>query len=209
MSINLNALESTRTRWQAPSDDYPQGKFINGTGAGKRDGSFCKAEWANDIFGFLGAVLKAAGIEPNGKVETATDSQVFTALTQIITNAIEADSVLVNVPQELSGAQKEQVRQNIGAGTSSLVLATEAETKDGTVSDKAVSPKNLNAVLQEQNNALQAQIAELQKELAAVKTSIPEAIAQAFEQKLTFSTEEPKEGETEMESGSVRFVYEE
>lgn len=174
MSINLNTLESTRTRWQAPSDEYPQGKFINGTGAGKRDGSFCKAEWANDIFGAFGAILKAAGIEPNGKVETATESQIYTALTHIISGAIEADSVLVNVPQELSGAQKEQVRKNIGAGTSSLVLATDAEVKAGTVSDKAVSPKALAAVLQEQNNALQKQIAALNSEINGLNSEINE-----------------------------------
>ena len=52
MAINLNELEASGKRWEPPSVDYPQGKFINGTGEGKRNGSYCKAEWANDIFGF-------------------------------------------------------------------------------------------------------------------------------------------------------------
>ena len=66
MAIKLNELEPTKTRWQAPSDEYPQGKFINGTGKGKKDGSYAKAEWANEILGFFGALLK------NGKVTPVT-----------------------------------------------------------------------------------------------------------------------------------------
>lgn len=89
MALNLNELEPTKTRWQPPTDDYPQGKFINGTGKGKKDGSYAKAEWANDIFGFLGAILKAAKITPNGVVETALNSQIFNALKAIIKSDIE------------------------------------------------------------------------------------------------------------------------
>lgn len=60
MAVKLNELEETGTRWQAPSEDYPQGSFINGTGKGKRDGSYAKAEWANDLFGAHAAILKTA-----------------------------------------------------------------------------------------------------------------------------------------------------
>lgn len=89
MAIKLNELESTGKRWKAASEDYPQGEFINGTGQGKRDGSYAKAEWANDLFGFHGAILKNGGETPNGQVETANNSQVYNALKTIIKNDID------------------------------------------------------------------------------------------------------------------------
>lgn len=89
MAIKLNELEPTGKRWNAPSKKYPQGSFINGTGLGKRDGSFAKAEWANDIFGFLGAILSHAKITPNGQVETADQSQIFDGLKTIVKSDID------------------------------------------------------------------------------------------------------------------------
>ena len=86
MAIKLQELEATQSRWEAPSADYPQGKFINGSGSGKRDGSYCHASWANDIFGFLGAILHNANVTPNGTVETARNSQIYTALAADIQN---------------------------------------------------------------------------------------------------------------------------
>lgn len=147
MSILLQNLEPTRERWGAATDEYPQGTFKNGSGSGQRDGSYCKAEWANDIFGFFGAILHAAGIKPNGKVETALNSQVFTALTQIITKNIQDEAVLVNVDQKLTEPQKEKVRETIGAGTSSLETASSEETLAGEDATKAVTPKALQTAL--------------------------------------------------------------
>lgn len=89
MAINLNNLEATKTRWQAPSLNYPTGSFINGTGQGRRDGSYCKAEWANEIFGFLGSLLNEAEISLNNQPETAQNSQYRDALKKIIQTAIE------------------------------------------------------------------------------------------------------------------------
>ena len=89
MAVKLNELEETGTRWKAPSEDYPQGSFINGTGKGKRDGSYAKAEWANDLFGAHAAILKNGGETPNGQVETANNSQVYNALKKIIKNDID------------------------------------------------------------------------------------------------------------------------
>ena len=84
MARLLNKLESTGTRWNAPTDDYPQGSFKNGSGEGYRDGSYCKAEWINDIYGFLGALLKNGGVTPNGETDTARNSQIYTALLKVV-----------------------------------------------------------------------------------------------------------------------------
>ena len=84
MSILLKSLEPSGTRWGGPNADYLQGTFINGTGQGKRDGSYAKAEWANEVFGVLSAILKQGGQTPDGQPETARRSQVLTALRAII-----------------------------------------------------------------------------------------------------------------------------
>lgn len=135
MAIKLNELEATGTRWNAASTDYPQGSFINGTGQGKRDGSYAKAEWANDIFGFHGAILKNGGQTPNGQVETANNSQVFSALKTIIKNDIDtlggdpsavasgsvnAITATFTKPVALEGGKLVKVRA-LGANTSATV----------------------------------------------------------------------------------------
>lgn len=135
MAVKLNELEETGTRWQAPSEDYPQGSFINGTGKGKRDGSYAKAEWANDLFGAHAAILKNGGETPNGQVETANNSQVYNALKKIIKNDIDtlggdpsavasgtvnAITATFTKPVALDGGKLVKVRA-IGANTSPTV----------------------------------------------------------------------------------------
>lgn len=135
MAVKLNELEATGTRWKAPSEDYPQGSFINGSGQGKRDGSYAKAEWANDVFGAFGAILKNGGQTPNGQVETARNSQVYSALKKIIKNDIDtlggdpsavasgtvnAITATFTKPVALEGGKLVKVRA-IGANTSPTV----------------------------------------------------------------------------------------
>lgn len=135
MAVKLNELEETGTRWKAPSEDYPQGSFINGTGKGKRDGSYAKAEWANDLFGAHAAILKNGGETPNGQVETANNSQVYNALKKIIKNDIDtlggdpstvasgtvnAITATFTKPVALDGGKLVKVRA-IGANTSPTV----------------------------------------------------------------------------------------
>lgn len=135
MAVKLNELEATGTRWKAPSADYPQGSFINGTGQGKRDGSYAKAEWANDLFGAHAAILKNGGETPNGQVETANNSQVYSALKKIIKNDIDtlggdpaavasgtvnAITATFTKPVALEGGKLVKVRA-IGANTSKTV----------------------------------------------------------------------------------------
>lgn len=135
MAVKLNELEATGTRWNAPSEDYPQGSFINGTGQGKRDGSYAKAEWANDLFGAHAAILKNGGETPNGKVETANNSQVFNALKKIIrtdidtlggdpsavaSGTVNAITATFTKPVSLEGGKQVRVRA-LGANTSATV----------------------------------------------------------------------------------------
>lgn len=135
MAVKLNELEATGTRWNAPSEDYPQGSFINGTGKGKRDGSYAKAEWANDLFGAHAAILKHGGETPNGKVETANNSQVFDALKKIIktdidtlggdpsavaSGTVNAITATFTKPVSLEGGKQVKVRA-LGANTSATV----------------------------------------------------------------------------------------
>lgn len=135
MAVKLNELEETGTRWKAPSEDYPQGSFINGTGKGKRDGSYAKAEWANDLFGAHAAILKNGGETPNGQVETANNSQVYNALKKIIKNDIDtlggdpaavasgtvnAITATFTKPVSLEGGKLVKVR-TFGANTSTTV----------------------------------------------------------------------------------------
>lgn len=135
MAVKLNELEATGTRWNAPSEDYPQGSFINGTGQGKRDGSYAKAEWANDLFGAHAAILKNGGETPNGQVETANNSQVYNALKKIIKNDIDtlggdpsavasgtvnAITATFTKPVSLEGGKLVKVRA-LGANTSATV----------------------------------------------------------------------------------------
>lgn len=84
MAINLQNLESTRQRWNAPSEDYPQGSYKNGSAKGLREGSYMTAEAMNDILGFFGAILKSRGVTPNGQTETARNSQIFNALVEVM-----------------------------------------------------------------------------------------------------------------------------
>lgn len=135
MAVKLNELEATGTRWNAPSEDYPQGSFINGTGQGNRDGSYAKAEWANDLFGAHAAILKNGGETPNGKVETANNSQVFNALKKIIktdidtlggdpsavaSGTVNAITATFTKPVSLEGGKQVKVRA-LGANTSATV----------------------------------------------------------------------------------------
>lgn len=113
MAHNLNDLEPTKTRFGAPSQDYPLGSFINGTAEGKRNGSYAKAEWANDIWGFFGALFRNAGITPNGKTETARDSQLFTALINVFDKIKAKGVVHYDINQELTDEEKSIARKNI------------------------------------------------------------------------------------------------
>ncbi|QXV72926.1 hypothetical protein [Edwardsiella phage PVN06] len=62
------------------SVDYPQGTFKNRSAPNVEDGTYMEQDWLNDMYGFFGAILKAANVSPNGTVDTATSSQFYDAL---------------------------------------------------------------------------------------------------------------------------------
>ena len=167
MAINLNELEASGKRWEPPSADYPQGKFINGTGEGKRNGSYCKAEWANDIFGFFGALLHNAGLSINGQVETARNSQLYTALVKIIDTLVSKTGVRYDKAQGLKYGEKSVARDNIDA----VSAATDEETTAGSETKKAVTPASLKKMLDSTLVRTTAQTL-TSTEMAQVRTNI-------------------------------------
>lgn len=85
MSLKLN--ERYPGRFDNPSSQYPQGAFKNRSAPGVLDGSYLEKDWANDKEGLFQSLLVAAGITPNGEVDTVGSSQYFTALLQVISNS--------------------------------------------------------------------------------------------------------------------------
>ncbi len=138
MAIKLQEIEASGTRWEAASEDYPQGKFINGSGSGKRDGSYCHASWANDIFGFLGAILHNANVTPNGTVETARSSQIYTALVSVFDSMVSKIGVRYDKAQGLTTGEKTVARENIGAASTADIttLNNTVTALNGTVATK-------------------------------------------------------------------------
>lgn len=82
MTIQLN--ERYPGRFDNPSSQYPQGAFKNRSAPGVLDGSYLEKDWANDKEGLFQSLLVAAGVTPNGRVDTVGDSQYFDALLQVI-----------------------------------------------------------------------------------------------------------------------------
>ena len=83
-------------RWDPTSAAYPQGKFRNRSSPTAKDGSFCEMDWANDWAGFFGAILNNAGVVPNGSIDTAQSSQLFTALQTVILKSLPKRSFAAN-----------------------------------------------------------------------------------------------------------------
>lgn len=144
MAINLNELEASGKRWEPPSEDFPMGKFIDGSAAGKRDGSYCKAAWANNIFGFFGALLHNAEMTPDGQVDTARKSQLFDAMKKIFEGLISKIGIRYDQSQELSEGEKTVARENIGAADSGSVttLGSSVTNLQGSITTLESSKQN-------------------------------------------------------------------
>ena len=67
-------------RWLAATTAYPMGEAKNRTTATSKDGSYLEKKWIQDYEAFFGALLNAAGVSPNGNVDTAEASQFFDAI---------------------------------------------------------------------------------------------------------------------------------
>lgn len=82
--MSINAQNKYPGRFDPVSSDYPQGKFKNRSSPSSQDGSYMERDWLNDIYGFLGAILRNANVTPNGNVDTAQSSQMYDSLWLVI-----------------------------------------------------------------------------------------------------------------------------
>ena len=90
--INIATDSALTGRVGAANADNPYGVFIDESAQGANDGSPLIARRSNNTFAFMYAAMVAAGIVPDGDVETATSSQVLTAL-----HTLYRGSVAVNL----------------------------------------------------------------------------------------------------------------
>jgi len=80
-------LEDEYTNSTPASVDYPEGSFKNATSGTAQDGTPFEKVWADDIYGFLQALLAEAVITPSGTADTALVSQYLLAIQTLIATA--------------------------------------------------------------------------------------------------------------------------
>lgn len=101
MAIDIESAFPGRSNSGTPA--YPNGSFRNRSSETAEDGTYLRADWANDIFGFLSRLLDEASITPDGDPDTVLDSQYFTALESVIQAVVD------------SGDIQEEIRDVMGA----------------------------------------------------------------------------------------------
>ena len=69
---------------EQPSDGSDYGSFKNDVTEGDKQGSPVVAMWPNDLYYALYAVMKAAGVQPNGQRESTNNSDFLKAIQQLI-----------------------------------------------------------------------------------------------------------------------------
>lgn len=84
MATKIYELYSPRA--VAPSENYPYGSIQNESLPGADDGTPLEKVWGNNIEGFLQALLIAGGVIPNGSADTVINSQLLSALRNVIRN---------------------------------------------------------------------------------------------------------------------------
>lgn len=68
------------TQFTGVDPNYPDGKFINDGVPGDNTGSELVESWPNDILGAMYAIIRAAGLTPDGNPEFPGQSQIVTAI---------------------------------------------------------------------------------------------------------------------------------
>jgi hypothetical protein len=92
MSLNPSTSYPGQIDTTAPAD-YPYGKAQNESVAGASDGTPLEKAWVNDLWGFLQAVLAAAGITPSGTPDKVGASQYLQGLQLIFAKAFAAYNI--------------------------------------------------------------------------------------------------------------------
>lgn len=82
MALNINDRYPAETA--APTPQYPYGAFRDRSSPTATDGTKLQEDWSNDFFALHWALLKNAGMTPNGKADTVESSQYFDALIEVI-----------------------------------------------------------------------------------------------------------------------------
>ena len=77
-------LSDEYTNANGPDASYPGGSFKNASTPTATDGTPFEEAWANDMLGFMQALLAAAGITPSGVPDTAVASQHLAAMRQLM-----------------------------------------------------------------------------------------------------------------------------
>lgn len=73
------------------TSNYPHGKMRNVSAPGENDGTPLEQDWGNDFNAFFQALVEAAGITPDGTVDTVPDSQYMESLVQVANGVTEVD----------------------------------------------------------------------------------------------------------------------
>lgn len=81
MAVSLKDIYAYIT---GASASYPWGSFKNASAPGALDGTPFEKQWANDVYGFLQALLSKAGLVPSGAPDTAEASQYLQAIQYLI-----------------------------------------------------------------------------------------------------------------------------
>jgi hypothetical protein len=127
MALKLN--ERYPSRFNNPSDGYPQGSFKNRTTPTSKDGSYLEQDWANDKEGFFQSLLSAAVVQANGSVDRVGSSQYFDAMKSIIASAGVSFSNITGKPTTLSGyGITDGMLKNTGGIGSTLNTPTASDT---------------------------------------------------------------------------------
>ena len=86
--MSLILSERYPGRANEPTAGRPRGSVKNRTAPNSADGTYLEEDMANDERAFQDAILEAAGVTPNGKVDTGEDSQVYKALMATVSGMI-------------------------------------------------------------------------------------------------------------------------
>ena len=89
MAINLTTDANFVGRHTAATPDYPFGSAKDETSPGAGDGSPYILSRANDLFGFMQALLEGADITPSGNADTALVSQYLDAAKIILKSGLK------------------------------------------------------------------------------------------------------------------------
>ncbi|WP_297298569.1 hypothetical protein [uncultured Brachyspira sp.] len=108
-------------------EEFPNTKAVDAGSPGNTNGTEIIADLLNDNWGFSQALLKAASISPNGKDETADNSQKLEAIKKLYNDADTAlKNILTQTITQADNAVKTELNQKISKETTDRTQADTA-----------------------------------------------------------------------------------